>query len=85
MTNTRGYHFWRINNVLTNSRWRWIDRSSDAGCVQKRRENRAIHICLRDCKNYMTQISVHMTQGGEQKRRALQNNQYECGVWVGHG
>lgn len=55
MTNTRGYHFWKINNVLANSWWRGIDRNCGAGwCRDKQRKHQAIHICLGHSKNDMS-------------------------------
>lgn len=58
MTNIRGYHFWKINNVLANSWWRGIDRNWWAGwCRDKQGEHQAMHICHAHSKKYMSEYA----------------------------
>lgn len=56
MTNTKGYGFQKIYNVLANSWWRGIERNCGVGwCKHKQGEHQAIHICLAHSKSYMSE------------------------------
>lgn len=86
MTNTRGYDFWRINDVLTNSRWRWIDRSCEAGCVQERGEGntKQYTFVLGTAKlNYMSKCAYET--GWQTKENSLALEPLQIWGLSGHG